>query len=45
MNTSWLCRVGIHSDERRHAVDAAGYFAKCRRCGRERDIGIKIGPG
>ena len=40
----WLCRLGVHKDERKHAVDGEGYYAKCRRCGRERDISPKIGP-
>ena len=43
MATSWLCRL-VHKDERKHAVDGEGYYAKCRRCGRERDIAPKIGP-
>lgn len=43
MNMRWLCRLGLHSDERKRAVDADGYYAKCRRCGRERDVAPKIG--
>jgi len=45
MSKHWLCAIGFHKDERKHAVDAEGYYAKCARCGRERDIRAKIGPG
>ena len=40
---SWWCRLGFHRDERLHAVDGEGYYARCRRCGRQRDIRPKIG--
>jgi len=43
MKKPLLCMIGMHSDERKHAVDAEGYYAKCRRCGRERDITVKFG--
>lgn len=39
----WLCRLGLHSEERRHNVDGEGWYGRCRRCGRERDIVAKIG--
>lgn len=39
----WLCRRGLHVDVRKHAVDGAGYYAKCRRCGREQDIAPEFG--
>lgn len=39
-----LCRLRVHKDEGKHAVDGEGYYATCRRCGRERDISPKIGP-
>ena len=45
MAKDWRCLLGLHKDERMHAVDGEGYYAKCRRCGRERDITVKIGPG
>lgn len=43
MGLRWLCHLGIHSDQRHRAVDGEGYFARCRRCGRERDIRVKFG--
>ena len=44
MRKPLLCMVGWHSYERKHAVEGEGYYAKCRRCGREVDIMPKIGP-
>ena len=42
MSKPWRCRFGFHQDELKHAVDGEGYYARCRRCGRERDIRPKI---
>jgi hypothetical protein len=38
-----LCYIGLHSYERHHAGDGGGFYNKCRRCGRERDIGAQYG--
>ena len=38
MSLRWLCYLRIHSEERKQAPDRDGYYGKCRRCGRERDI-------
>jgi hypothetical protein len=35
---SWWCRLGFHKDVRMSAVDGDGYFARCKRCGRDRNI-------
>jgi len=38
-----LCTIlRWHSFQRVHA-DGGGYYAKCRRCGREHDVGVKFG--
>jgi hypothetical protein len=42
---SWLCRLGIHSLQRKHSEDpAGGFYRKCRRCGLERELPLP-GPG
>ena len=36
---SLLCRIGIHSFQRKHSEDpAGGFYRKCRRCGAEREL-------
>ena len=43
MSLRRLCRLGLHSDERLPAVDGESHYARCGRCGRERDIVPKTG--
>ena len=36
---SMLCRIGIHSFQRKHSEDPqGGFYLKCRRCGLEREL-------
>lgn len=37
-----LCWLGFHAEQRLKAPGAPGFYARCRRCGHERDIGHTI---
>jgi hypothetical protein len=39
--TKWLCKLGLHREKRMHAP-GGGSYGHCVRCGRDRDIGLKI---
>jgi hypothetical protein len=44
---SVLCRIGIHSFQRKPSEDpAGGFYRKCRRCGLERELPLPpLGSG
>lgn len=41
MSLRFLCRLGLHRERRMHSP-GGGWFARCTRCGRDRDIRAKL---
>lgn len=41
MTRRWLCRLGLHR-ERRLRSPGGGWYARCMRCGRDRDVRAKL---